>query len=190
MCCLLLTGLLAVPAADAQGKAQDAILISHEEIPSGPATPFDQTERHLEWKLRLIHQKDDHPAGSVLHGLNVATGGTNRRALEEENLEKQLQDLEASKSQYELNLSKAGLFKQPCSDASAVDGCIKPVQSQYLVKIGRKSVILLTPMQAGSKGNLYGLAPGTSVQIKVGREYVTIRVDGNDCQYNLLEAAW
>lgn len=177
--CGLLLAALAVPAASAKDKVQDATLVSYQEIPSGPATPFDQIEQHLEWKLALDHQKDNHSADF-----------TGWRTWDEQNLEKQLQDLEVRKSQYELTLTQAGLLKQPCAEGSAGQGCIKPPQSQYLIKIGRKSRLLLSPIQAGSKGNLYGLAPGTIVQIDVEREYVTVRVDGKECQYSLLEASW
>jgi hypothetical protein len=190
MCCLLLAGLLVVPTANAKGKAQDATLVFYKEVPSAPATPFDQMEQHLEWELQRDYDKDNHPSGSVLHGLNVATGGTNRREYEEQELGRRLQDMESQKSQYLLALSQAGVRMQPCAGESSGSGCIKPAQSQYIVKIGKKSLLLLSPMQGGSKGNLYGLPIGTAVQIDVKREYVTIRVDGKDCQYNLLEAAW
>lgn len=171
-------------------KVQDATLVLYKDIPSGPATAFDRMEQHLNWKLWCDYQKDDHPAGSVLHGLNVATGGTNRRTLEEEDLERQLQDMELQKGQYVLTLSRAGVQMQPCVGEPSGSGCIKPAQSQYIVRIGKKSLLLLSPVQAGSKGNLYGLAIGTTVKIEVRREYITIRVSDEASEYNLLEASW
>lgn len=178
------------PSTFAKDKVQDATLVLYKEVPSGPATPFDQMEQHLEWQLQRDYEKDNHPTGSVLHGLNVATGGPNRREYEEQDLGRRLSDIESQKSQYLLTLSQAGVRMQPCVGESNGSGCLKPAHSQYIVKIGKKSLLLLSPMQAGSKGNLYGLPIGTAVQIDVKREYVTIRVDGKDCQYNLLEAAW
>ena len=86
-------------------------------------------EQHLNWKLWCDYQKDDHPAGSVLHGLNVATGGTNRRTLEEEDLERQLQDMELQKGQYVLTLSRAGVQMQPCVGEPGGSGCIKPARA-------------------------------------------------------------
>lgn len=76
-------------------------------------TAQDQIGGHLQGRLQADYQKDADPYGSpdnhpgvfgkILHGLNVATGGVNRRGFEEQGLEKRLNDLasENSKNAYQ-----------------------------------------------------------------------------------------
>src|ERR1700722_8925559 len=65
-------------------------------------------EEHINSRLMADYQKDADPYGSadnhpgffgkLLHGLNVATGGVNRRGMEEQGLQKNLQELSKEES--------------------------------------------------------------------------------------------
>jgi hypothetical protein len=83
-----------------------------------PFAPLEGAEEHLSGKLAKDYQKDENPYGSptnhpgvfgkILHGLNVATGGENRRNWEEMGLQKSLQDLMGEQSKEGLENAQAG----------------------------------------------------------------------------------
>jgi hypothetical protein len=83
-----------------------------------PPTPLDREESHLGSRLMADYHKDEDPWGSpdnhsgflgkFLHGLNVATGGVNRRAFEEQGLEGRLNNLSKLESEEGLQGAQAG----------------------------------------------------------------------------------
>lgn len=91
---------------------------SKAEAPKKTMSPIDQEEEHLNANLMGKYQQDADPYGSpdnhpgffgkLLHGLNVATGGVNRRQMEEQGLSKQIQGIEEEKSKEGLEGAQAG----------------------------------------------------------------------------------
>lgn len=87
---------------------------------SAKSSPLDEQEEHINQRLMADYKKDSDPYGSpdnhpgffgkLLHGLNVATGGVNRREAEEEGLEGRLQNIGRLES--EENLQGAQAQKQ------------------------------------------------------------------------------
>src|SRR6185312_6495662 len=75
-------------------------------------------KEHISKNLMADYKKDEDPYGSpdnhpgffgkLLHGLNVATGGVNRRGFEEQGLEKRLQDIGKQESTENLQGAQAG----------------------------------------------------------------------------------
>lgn len=92
-------------------------------------TPQYQEQQHLGDALTRDYQKDAHPFGSpdnhpgvfgkILHGLNYATGGTNRRAWEEQGLEKRLNDLVAEKARNDYENAEIGKTKEETAEMPA-----------------------------------------------------------------------
>lgn len=90
----------------------------------GPASqttvfaPLEGAEQHMSGRLSKDYQKDEDPYGSpdnhpgvfgkILHGLNVATGGENRRNWEEMGLQKSLEQLMGEQSKEGLEGAQAG----------------------------------------------------------------------------------
>lgn len=79
-------------------------------------SPLAAQEEHINKNLMADYQKDADPYGSpdnhpgflgrLLHGLNVATGGVNRRGYEEQGLEKRVQDIGKQESEQGLQGSE------------------------------------------------------------------------------------
>ena len=100
-----------------EGNAPDLSQMS--EKPKGsPMSPTEQYERQLNKRLMGDYEKDANPYGSptnhpgkmgkVLHALSFATGGPGRRFLEEQQLGKQVEGIDAGLSKEALESAQAG----------------------------------------------------------------------------------
>ena len=89
-------------------------------------TPQGEEQQHIQGNLEKDYQKDLHPWGSpgnhpgvfgkIMHGLNVATGGVNRRGWEEQGLEKRLNDVMGQESTNDYRNAETGHTKEETNE--------------------------------------------------------------------------